>query len=104
MVSRLPEPCGEDLPVMRVCIFEDQRASHLEPLATTRPVFELRCGQHSLLAKQRRYFGATECGVLVRSPLTAIYRQENPTVTVNDFDWLRAAPTILVNGRWLPPA
>jgi UDP-N-acetylglucosamine diphosphorylase/glucosamine-1-phosphate N-acetyltransferase len=28
---------------------------------------------------------------------------QHPTLKVNDLDWLRSEPAILVNGRWLPP-
>jgi UDP-N-acetylglucosamine diphosphorylase/glucosamine-1-phosphate N-acetyltransferase len=33
-----------------------------------------------------------------------LYRHQFPGVRVNDFAWLGAAPVLLVNGRWLPPA
>jgi UDP-N-acetylglucosamine diphosphorylase/glucosamine-1-phosphate N-acetyltransferase len=89
---------------MRICLFEDQRASYLEPLASTRPVFELLCGQISLAARQRRYFSSPSFGVIVRPLLANLYRQENPGVPVNDFDWARREPVVFVNGRWLPPA
>ena len=45
---------------MRICHFEDQQASRLEPLATSRPVFDLLCGHTSLAEKQARYFRAGE--------------------------------------------
>jgi UDP-N-acetylglucosamine diphosphorylase/glucosamine-1-phosphate N-acetyltransferase len=89
---------------MRVCLFEDHRASQLAPLATTRPVFDLLCGRFALSCKQARYFAASHTGVLVRRELAACYRQAHPSTPVNDVDWLRAGPAILINGRWLPPA
>ncbi len=89
---------------MRVCLFEDRGALDLEPLSLTRPVFELLCGLTSLAAKQSRFFPPGPRGVLVRSYLADLCRLHSPEVPVNDLAWLRAGPTILVNGRWLPPS
>ncbi len=89
---------------MRVCLFEDRGAANLEPLSLTRPVFDLLCGLDSLAAKQCRHFAPCQVGVLVRPWLADVYRLEHPQTAVNDTAWLRAEPTILVNGRWLPPS
>lgn len=87
---------------MRVCLFEDRGVPDLEPLTLTRPVFELLCGLTSLGDKQGASFPAGPRGVLIRPSLADLYRLEAPGVVVNDLAWLRAAPTLLVNGRWLP--
>ena len=87
---------------MHVCLF-DEGFHCLEPLALTRPVFDLICGQTSLGAKQIRHFAPCQVGVLVRPHLAALYKLQHPTLKVNDLDWLRSEPAILVNGRWLPP-
>jgi UDP-N-acetylglucosamine diphosphorylase/glucosamine-1-phosphate N-acetyltransferase len=89
---------------MRVCLFEDRGALDLEPLSLTRPVFELLCGLTSLAAKQSRFFPPGPRGVLVRACLADVYRLGVTALPVNDLAWLRAGPTILVNGRWLPPS
>jgi UDP-N-acetylglucosamine diphosphorylase/glucosamine-1-phosphate N-acetyltransferase len=89
---------------MRVCLFEDRGVSDLEPLTLTRPAFDLLCGQTSLAVKQCRAFAASAVGALVRPLLAELCRLESPGVAVNDLGWLRAGPTVLVNGRWLPPA
>jgi UDP-N-acetylglucosamine diphosphorylase/glucosamine-1-phosphate N-acetyltransferase len=92
---------------MRVCLFEDRSVLDLEPLSLTRPVFDLLCGLSSLADKQCRYFvgGTTGAlGMLVRPHLVDLCRLSSPGLAVNDLAWLRAAPTVLVNGRWLPPA
>src|SRR5262245_31450532 len=88
---------------MRVCLFEDRGAAGLEPLSLTRPVFDLVCGSATLADQQIRAFPGAEVGLLVRPELAAVVRQERPGVPVNDPDWLRAGPVVLVNGRWLPP-
>jgi UDP-N-acetylglucosamine diphosphorylase/glucosamine-1-phosphate N-acetyltransferase len=89
---------------MRVCLFEDRGAVDLEPLSLTRPVFELLCGLTSLAAKQSRCFPPGPRGVLIRPHLADVFRLHSHELPVNDLAWLRAGPTILVNGRWLPPS
>jgi UDP-N-acetylglucosamine diphosphorylase/glucosamine-1-phosphate N-acetyltransferase len=88
---------------MRVCLFEDRGVANLDPLALTRPAFELICGQTSLADKQCRAFVPDAVGALVRPHLVDLLRQQQPLMPVNDLAWLRAEPTVLVNGRWLPP-
>ena len=89
---------------MRVCLFEDQGWRNFEPLVYFRPVFDLLCGQTTLAAKHLRHFAPCEVGALLRPVLADLYRLQHPYTPVNDSAWLRRAPTILVNGRWLPPA
>ena len=87
---------------MRVCLFEDRGVADLEPLTLTRPAFELLCGQTSLAQHQVRHFLPDGVGCLVRPELVELCRQQAGLAAVNDLDWLRAGPTVLVNGRWLP--
>jgi UDP-N-acetylglucosamine diphosphorylase/glucosamine-1-phosphate N-acetyltransferase len=89
---------------MRVCLFEDGGASALDPLTATRPAFELLCGATALAAKQCRHFAPCSLGALVRPHLAELFRLDHPDTPVNDLAWLRAGPTVLVNGRWLPPS
>ena len=86
---------------MRLCLYED-RVESLNPLTLTRPVFDLLCGMTSLGEKQRRAFAASAYGMSVRPAFAALCRQRQPGVPVNDMDWLRSGPIVLVNGRWLP--
>jgi hypothetical protein len=90
--------------VMRVCLFEDRGALDLEPLTLTRPVFDLLCGLTPLAAKQSRFCPPGPRGVLVRPYLADLQQLASPALPVNDPGWLRGAPTVLVNGRWLPPS
>jgi UDP-N-acetylglucosamine diphosphorylase / glucose-1-phosphate thymidylyltransferase / UDP-N-acetylgalactosamine diphosphorylase / glucosamine-1-phosphate N-acetyltransferase / galactosamine-1-phosphate N-acetyltransferase len=87
---------------MRICLFEDQ-ADRLDPLSLTRPIFYLVCGRTSLGWKQLRHWALRDFGILVRPHLEAITRLGKATMPVNDAAWLGAGPTVLVNGRWLPP-
>jgi UDP-N-acetylglucosamine diphosphorylase/glucosamine-1-phosphate N-acetyltransferase len=89
---------------MRLCHFEDRVVDQLEPLSLTRPAFDLLCGMTSLGDKQRECFSSDEVGVVVRPYLAEQQRLRHPDLPVNDLAWLRAAPTVLVNGRWLPPS
>jgi UDP-N-acetylglucosamine diphosphorylase/glucosamine-1-phosphate N-acetyltransferase len=86
---------------LRACLYEDHAVLDLEPLTLTRPAFDLLCGQTSLAAKQFRVFPAAARGLLVRPHLAEVVRQR-ARLAVNDLAWLRAGPTVLVNGRWLP--
>src|SRR5919201_1995100 len=88
---------------MRICVFEDAGVVHLEPLALTRPAFDLRCGARTLLERQLR-LGAGQAGALVRPELAELCRLAHPELAVNDADRRRRGRVLLVNGRWLPPA
>lgn len=89
---------------MRICIYEDRGAADLAPLSLTRPVAELLCGLTPLGEKLARYFAAEVVGHLVRPGLADLVRSADPAAPVNDLLWLRSAPAVLVNARWLPPA
>jgi UDP-N-acetylglucosamine diphosphorylase/glucosamine-1-phosphate N-acetyltransferase len=88
---------------MHVIIFEDAAVANLEPLALTRPAFDLRCGAGTLLQRQLAYCGQQEVSVIVRPALAELCRRAYPGLKVNE-----AVPTddgaiTLVNARWLPP-
>jgi UDP-N-acetylglucosamine diphosphorylase/glucosamine-1-phosphate N-acetyltransferase len=87
---------------MRLCILEDNGVRLLEPLALTRPAFALWCGAMPLWRRQQRALAANEIGVLVRPALAELCRLEHADFAVNDPDWLKAGPIVLVNSRWLP--
>jgi UDP-N-acetylglucosamine diphosphorylase/glucosamine-1-phosphate N-acetyltransferase len=89
---------------MRVAFFEDSSAANFHPLNLARPVFELVCGQYSLRERIVRHCGVSEWGVFVREHLAETYREAHPEAHVNDFGWLEASTTVVVNGRWLPTA
>jgi UDP-N-acetylglucosamine diphosphorylase/glucosamine-1-phosphate N-acetyltransferase len=89
---------------MRICIFEDARVATLEPIALSRPAFELRCGFTTIAQKHRRYFRPDAVFALVRPYLSDLFARQHPTIAVNDLDALGEGTTILVNARWLPPS
>ncbi|HEV3385939.1 MAG TPA: putative sugar nucleotidyl transferase, partial [Gemmata sp.] len=88
---------------MRICIYEDRHVRGLEPLTLTRPVMDLLCGLTTLGEKQARFFAATAIGHLCRPLVAEQIRTRDQLTRVNDPGWLRAAPTVLVNARWIPP-
>jgi UDP-N-acetylglucosamine diphosphorylase/glucosamine-1-phosphate N-acetyltransferase len=92
------------MPTVSICLFEDRGVMNLEPLALTRPAFELLCGAFPLALRQIRSFGGGQIGAIVRPMLAETCRLCRPQWAVNDPDWLRREPTVLVNSRWLPPA
>jgi UDP-N-acetylglucosamine diphosphorylase / glucose-1-phosphate thymidylyltransferase / UDP-N-acetylgalactosamine diphosphorylase / glucosamine-1-phosphate N-acetyltransferase / galactosamine-1-phosphate N-acetyltransferase len=89
---------------MRVAFFEDSSALNFHPIALARPVFELVCGRHSIRERIVRHLPVTDWGVFCREHLAETYRETHPEAHVNDFAWLSAAPTLVINGRWIPTA
>jgi hypothetical protein len=87
---------------MRVCLFEDSHVWAFAPLILTRTLFELPCGRSALGLKQISGLDCRELGMRVRPALAASCRLRWPDVPINDDEWLRAGPLLLVNGRWLP--
>lgn len=87
---------------MRIAFFEDAEATGFAPIALTRPVFELVCGQFSLRERMIRFLDVHQWGAVLRPYLSDVYREDQPEAHVNDFTWLSTEPTLLINGRWLP--
>lgn len=88
--------------IMRIALFEDDGAKGFAPIALTRPVFELICGQFSLRERLIRALDIHEWGVFIRPHLLQTYREFSPDAFVNDCVWLGDEPTLLINARWLP--
>lgn len=88
---------------MRACLVEDRGVRAFDPLTLTRPIFDLYVGFQSLATKQARYFGCGLTGRFVRDELADWIHRTHPHEPVNDLEWLRRGPVLIVNGRWLPP-
>ncbi len=88
----------------RLALFEDRSALQFTPIALMRPVFELLCGQFTARERMLKSLSVEEWGVLIRPALTEVYAEEFPQSRINDAIWLSEAPTLLINGRWLPAA
>jgi UDP-N-acetylglucosamine diphosphorylase/glucosamine-1-phosphate N-acetyltransferase len=89
---------------MPVVIYEDAAVANLEPLALTRPAFDLRCGAETLLQRQLRFFGVREAGALVRPALVELCRRAHPELNAIEPARGDDGPLTLVNARWLPLA
>lgn len=87
---------------MRWFLFEDKLAEQLNPIALTRPVFELVCGREGLRRRLQRWFTHSEWGVQIRPWLKDVYAEEHPECSVNQLHAISADETLMVNGRWLP--
>jgi UDP-N-acetylglucosamine diphosphorylase/glucosamine-1-phosphate N-acetyltransferase len=83
---------------MRLCIFEDEGYAHLLPLTYLRPVYELRCGIHTLKEKITRAYPELSVTLLCREVLEEVLRESNPGVAVNELPGERY---LFVNGRVL---
>lgn len=86
---------------MRIALFEDHAAFDFAPIALLRPVYELMCGQLTARERGLEFLPVTDWGAFMRPELADVYREEHPGCHVNSLDWLRAGPTLLLNGRWL---
>lgn len=91
---------------MHICIFEDDDVGNLQPLTTTRPAFDLRCGATTLVEKHSRAFAQRPFAVFVRRELAALCRLAHPDLRVNDphFADGETGLVMFVNARWLVPA
>ena len=93
---------------MRLCLVEDIAVAGLEPLALTRPAYDLRLGAGTIGQKIRRAFGfdphSPGRGVVVRPHLANVLKSRDPHLAVNDREWLGAGSTLIVNARWVPPS
>lgn len=86
---------------MKLIIFEDEAAPNLNPLALTRPVYELLCGLDTLKEKIIRQWPAAEIYLHCRQELQATVQENNPELAVNR---VPEGDCVLINGRLLVQA
>ncbi len=81
-----------------VIIFEDDLTSNFNPLALTRPIYELICGMKSLWENiVNRFYAESKVGFICRSYLKDTFQQRTES-KIND---LEVVETLLINGRIL---
>ena len=85
---------------MQVYVFEDEGYSRLYPLTLTRPVFELKCGATSLLAKIKRNLPGAEMYLYIRDYLAPVFKNKL-ALPVNDLSKIGSGDALFINGRWL---
>ena len=86
---------------MKICIFEDEGYENLYPLSLTRPVFELKCGQHSLGKRILRNFPNEHISYFMREYLAPVFSKNKVNVSINETDVLKNEDVLFINGRWL---
>lgn len=85
--------------VKNVVIFEDNSASNFNPLALTRPVFELLCGMDSIWKNMvARFYSDAAVHFVCREYLKAVFQQK-VDAKINDLTGLNNA--LFLNGRIL---
>lgn len=62
---------------MHLCVFEDDQADHLRPLAATRAVYNLRLGMRTLLGNTRLAFNNPSIYLHARGQVASITCEEN---------------------------
>lgn len=85
-------------PKRAICLFEDHTVSHFIPLVYTRPVFDLRCGVHTLREKTLSYYPGAPSRLWCRDNLKDVVQERNPGTSVNILD---DTITLYINGRVL---
>lgn len=85
----------------RIAFFEDEKTGNFSPIALLRPTFELLCGHWSARERVLQLCSPAEWGAWLRPELVDVYRDEHPRCHINDLEWLKKAPVLLLNGRWL---
>ncbi len=86
---------------MKIVVFEDGKHENFYPLTLLRPVFELKCGSSTLLARILRKFGEVKPAFFVRDDLAPTLKKKFPASLVNDLRVLKDDDLLLLNGRWL---
>jgi UDP-N-acetylglucosamine diphosphorylase/glucosamine-1-phosphate N-acetyltransferase len=86
---------------MEICIFEDNKAGNLAPLALARPVYDLVCGMTMLRKKIERIFDGIRISLHTRPYLHTYVANRNPEYIVNK---VASSDTCLfINGRIVLP-
>jgi len=88
--------------MLQIAFFENDNSDQFRPLTYLRPSFELVCGRFSLRERITRWFQATHWFAFLRDSLADSYQEAHPKARVNELDKLSKAPTLLINGRWIP--
>lgn len=87
-----------------LCLYENENAGMLEPLALTRPVFSLLCGTKNLFAKISDSVGLVPTACFVRNYLQETVRSSYLGLAVNSPEWLMGRESILfIDAAWIPP-
>lgn len=87
-----------------VFIFEDEGYKNLLPLVYTRPVFDLRCGNLTILERIKQFYPGEEIGLVVRDyigPITKEKHSEHPVQSLKLKVKKPAEKALFISGRAL---
>ncbi len=85
-----------------VFIFEDEGYKNLLPLVYTRPVFELRCGNHTILERIKQFYPGEEIALIVRDYIVQITKEKYQEFQVQSLKLKFQKPTeklLFISGR-----
>ncbi len=85
-----------------VFIFEDEGYKNLLPLVYTRPVFELRCGNHTILERIKKFYPSEEIALIVRDYIVQITKEKYQEFQVQSLKLKFQKPTeklLFISGR-----
>ncbi len=86
-----------------LCLYENENAGMLEPVALTRPVFSLLCGTKNLYEKISAKLGFAPGACFIRKYLQETVLSSHMNLAVNSPDWIEGKDNILfVDGAWIP--
>jgi UDP-N-acetylglucosamine diphosphorylase/glucosamine-1-phosphate N-acetyltransferase len=83
---------------MDICIFEDEKYKNLNPLALSRPVFELRTGTCTIRQKLVALLKPDRTFLICREYLRTVIEEDIPAIS---FD-IPAEKLLFINGRVIP--
>ena len=78
---------------MHIYIYEDQHAMDLDPLASTRAVFDIRIGAATFYDRIETMLPDATISLFVRNELVAVTAERHPNCAVN--------PESVTDGLWL---
>ena len=78
---------------MKLYVYEDNDALNLEPIALTRPTFDIRCGAFTCLERLIKFFPKAHISFIVRDTLADLVRERYSRFEVN--------PANIEKGIWV---
>jgi UDP-N-acetylglucosamine diphosphorylase/glucosamine-1-phosphate N-acetyltransferase len=84
---------------MKLYIYEDNDALNLEPIALTRPTFDIRCGAFTCLERLIKFFPRAHISFIVRDALVDVVRERYSRFEVNPVN-IKKGIWVLGNVLW----
>ena len=84
---------------MKLYVYEDNDALSLEPIALTRPTFDIRCGAFTCLERLIKFFPRAHISLIVRDALADVVRERYSRFEVNPVN-IKKGIWVLGNVLW----